>query len=68
MNKFCKDCKFYKKNYFMFSVIGDTCINPKNQKVNLTTGEKEWYLSPRSLRSGNASNECGERGQWFEPK
>ena len=57
--RLCRDCKFLE---------GWKCCHPKNVRINLVTGAREYQDGPNYLRHGSLAGEgkCGEYGLWWE--
>ncbi len=69
-SKFCKDCKFYRKEYFLFAVVGDRCIHPNNHTTDIVTDKSTLRFHPSLLRcdDGNDKKYCGGNARWFQQK
>jgi hypothetical protein len=66
--KLCKDCKWYKKDWFdHLTGAGDgndRCLNPVVSE-NLVTGKVKDRFCDMMRRTYGG---CGEEGKYFEPK
>jgi hypothetical protein len=65
MIKICKDCGWFEE-----STVSDysKCNNPKNIKINLVTGEKEYVVDTAYNMRYNERSGCGRFGLWFKSK
>ena len=62
MDKFCKDCRYFKYNQSR----SDSCTNPASTTVNLVDGSHR-YESCHAMRARNLDG-CGTSGKLFELK
>lgn len=67
--RLCKDCKWYKKDWFEHLTGGgdryDKCLNPVLSE-NLVTGKHKGGYVCRFMRL--YSGECGQNGKYWEAR
>ena len=72
MIKLCKDCKYYRKDWFahFFGMghIHDTCTCPNTSQNPVTGNENRFCDMLRAERWENPEWSCGPDGRYWEAK